>query len=50
MRILIEHYWPGNVRELQNVIERACALAAGPRLEASDIQMDTQRTKPAVRQ
>src|SRR5580698_5631129 len=32
MQVLVGHYWPGNVRELQNVIERACALAAGPEL------------------
>jgi DNA-binding NtrC family response regulator len=40
MQMLLGHYWPGNVRELQNVIERACALAAGPELDANDIQLD----------
>jgi sigma-54 specific flagellar transcriptional regulator A len=29
--------WPGNVRELENSIERAILLAAGPRIEASDL-------------
>jgi two-component system response regulator AtoC len=29
--------WPGNVRELQNVVERACALADGPRIRAGDL-------------
>jgi DNA-binding NtrC family response regulator len=29
--------WPGNVRELQNVIERACALAEGPRITRADL-------------
>ncbi|MFI5373038.1 MAG: sigma-54-dependent transcriptional regulator [Candidatus Rokuibacteriota bacterium] len=29
--------WPGNVRELQNVIERACALADGPRITMKDL-------------
>jgi DNA-binding NtrC family response regulator len=43
MQLLVGHYWPGNVRELQNVIERACALATGGQLEASDIQLDTPR-------
>ena len=45
MQLLVSHYWPGNVRELQNVIERACALAAGPELEAADIQMDSPRNR-----
>jgi DNA-binding NtrC family response regulator len=40
MNLLLAHHWPGNVRELQNVIERACALAAGNQLEASDIHLD----------
>ena len=43
MQILAGHYWPGNVRELQNVIERACALAAGPELSADDVQLDVPR-------
>jgi len=29
--------WPGNVRELQNVIERACALADGPKITMKDL-------------
>ena len=29
--------WPGNVRELQNVLERACALADGPRVSKNDL-------------
>ena len=37
--------WPGNIRELQNAIERACALAAGPELEARDVQLDLPRTR-----
>ena len=45
MQMLVGYYWPGNVRELQNVIERACALAAGPLLNASDIHLDTLRSK-----
>jgi DNA-binding NtrC family response regulator len=47
MKALIDHHWPGNVRELQNVMERAAALAPGPILEASDIHIDSQRSKPA---
>jgi DNA-binding NtrC family response regulator len=45
MQLLAGHYWPGNVRELQNVIERACALASGKQLEASDIQLDSPRNR-----
>jgi len=32
-RHLLAYSWPGNVRELQSVIERACLLADGPRIE-----------------
>jgi DNA-binding NtrC family response regulator len=45
MQLLSAHYWPGNVRELQNVIARACALASGGQLEASDIQLDLPRNR-----
>src|SRR5271165_4938434 len=45
MQALTSYYWPGNVRELQNVIERACALAPGPRLEVSDIRLEALRHK-----
>jgi DNA-binding NtrC family response regulator len=48
MQVLVGHYWPGNVRELQNVIERACALAAGPELNVDDIQLDVQRHRTGV--
>ena len=33
-RALVRHSWPGNVRELQNVIRRACLLAATPAIGA----------------
>jgi DNA-binding NtrC family response regulator len=48
MQMLLVHYWPGNVRELQNVIERACALAAGPELDTGDIQLDLPRNRAAA--
>jgi len=40
---LTDFHWPGNVRELENIIERACALAPGPVLEAADIHLDSAR-------
>jgi DNA-binding NtrC family response regulator len=33
---LRHHAWPGNVRELRNVIERACALTHGAKLEIDE--------------
>ena len=39
-RKLVDFHWPGNVRQLENIVERACALAPGPFIEAADIQMD----------
>jgi DNA-binding NtrC family response regulator len=47
MQILVDYHWPGNVRELQNIIERACALAKGKVLEASDIHLDVRPAKAA---
>ena len=37
----MSYHWPGNVRELENVVERSILLAAGPRLEASEVKIDT---------
>jgi DNA-binding NtrC family response regulator len=45
MQILLNYHWPGNVRELQNIIERACALAKGKVLEATDIHLDIRPIK-----
>ena len=45
MQILVNYHWPGNVRELQNIVERACALTKGPRLEAGDIHLDMRPAK-----
>jgi DNA-binding NtrC family response regulator len=47
LRKLTDFHWPGNVRELENIIERACALAAGPTIEAADIHLDSRRTAAA---
>jgi len=43
---LIEFHWPGNVRELENIVERACALAAGNVLGPEDIRLDPRQAKP----
>jgi len=37
LALLTTYPWPGNVRELENVIERAVALARGPRLTPADL-------------
>src|SRR6202790_3968172 len=47
MQVLVNYHWPGNVRELQNIIERACALAKGTVLEASDIHLDVRPARAA---
>jgi len=41
MATLVKFDWPGNVRELENFIDRTIALAAGPVLSASDIELPT---------
>jgi two-component system, NtrC family, response regulator AtoC len=48
LKKLTDFHWPGNVRELENIIERACAMANGPLLEAADIHLDALR--PAAHQ
>jgi two-component system response regulator GlrR len=39
LRALMLHDWPGNVRELQHLVERAVLLAAGPVLDAADLDL-----------
>jgi DNA-binding NtrC family response regulator len=41
MATLVKLDWPGNVRELENFIDRTIALASGPILSASDIELPT---------
>jgi len=49
---LVAHDWPGNVRELENVVESACARAAGPWLRARELRLDRSplgaRTTPLL--
>ncbi|MEO8384316.1 MAG: sigma-54 dependent transcriptional regulator [Betaproteobacteria bacterium] len=40
---LLGHSWPGNVRELKNVMQRACLLAKGDSLSASDLGLPMSR-------
>ncbi|ALJ26777.1 two-component response regulator transcriptional regulator [Stenotrophomonas acidaminiphila] len=43
---LQRHTWPGNVRELRNVIQRACLLAQGPRIEVADLNLPRAPQRP----
>ncbi len=45
---LLSHRWPGNVRELENAMERAAVLAAGERIDASDLPNEMVDTSPQV--
>ena len=38
MQEFMRYTWPGNVRELRNVVERACLLFPGSKLEAKHIR------------
>jgi transcriptional regulator with PAS, ATPase and Fis domain len=46
---LERYHWPGNIRELRNVIERAAALAPGPRIDTNDLPVAVLQSahKPA---
>jgi two-component system, NtrC family, nitrogen regulation response regulator GlnG len=45
-RLLVEHPWPGNVRELENALIRACVLAGGRTLTASDLHLPGDSVVP----
>jgi len=34
--------WDGNVRQLRNVVERACIMTSGPRIEADDVRLSLE--------
>ncbi len=40
---LLRYEWPGNVRELENTMERAVALAQGPRVELEDLPEEVRQ-------
>jgi two-component system response regulator AtoC len=44
---LAGYAWPGNVRELENAIERAVAVAPGPRLRVQDLPGEVAAATPA---
>ncbi len=37
LKVLTGYAWPGNVRELENAVERAVAIAEGPRITRGDL-------------
>jgi len=41
---LLQYPWPGNIRELENVIERACALAAGMLIDIDDLPVELSQS------
>jgi len=43
MQSLLRHSWPGNVRELDHAVERAVLMAAGGRVEARDLGLQSGR-------
>ena len=43
---LDRHSWPGNVRELQNRVKRAAIMADGPRMTASDLDLEEENGQP----
>jgi len=45
---LVRYDWPGNVRELENAIERAVALALGPRVDVEDLPEEIRQARPIV--
>ena len=46
---LQRHTWPGNVRELENALERAAAIAMGPRIELADLPEEIRSLEGAPR-
>jgi NtrC-family two-component system response regulator AlgB len=48
MKLLLSYSWPGNVRELSNVIERACILCEGDRIDVEHLptELVTNRALP----
>jgi two-component system response regulator AtoC len=47
LAMLVDYEWPGNVRELENVVQRALAVATGPRLDVSTLPEELGTARPA---
>lgn len=45
---LLQHTWSGNVRELENRLHRALLVARGSDIEARDLDMGSQESRPAA--
>jgi DNA-binding NtrC family response regulator len=45
---LTAYAWPGNVRELENAVERAAAVASGPRIGVDDFPAEVRHPGPAA--
>jgi DNA-binding NtrC family response regulator len=45
---LVRYDWPGNVRELENAVERAVALALGPRIDVDDLPEEIRHARSVV--
>ena len=45
---LLGYAWPGNVRELENAMERAVALARGPRVAVEDLPEELRPAMPRL--
>jgi len=48
VQAMLSHDWPGNVRELGHCLERACAFASGPLIQAVDLPPEIVRTGHAM--
>jgi two-component system nitrogen regulation response regulator NtrX len=46
MDCLLAYHWPGNVRELRNLIERLSIMGGSREIEASDLPITYQPSKP----
>jgi two-component system NtrC family response regulator len=47
LRAMERYSWPGNVREVQNRVRRAVIMASGPRVSATDLELDSGEPETA---